>query len=88
MKSNVTQQRVPVTGDGGHWVHVSESPRHVRVIYNGQTIADSKHAKLVREAEVLPASAVRSVSPVTRSRCSTGTPNASAAIWLRIVLAP
>jgi uncharacterized protein (DUF427 family) len=54
MKSNVTQQRVPVPGDAGHWVHVSESPRHVRVIYNGEPIADSKHAKLVREAEVLP----------------------------------
>ena len=54
MKSNVTQQRVPVTGDAGHWVHVSESPRHVRVIYNDETIADSKHAKLVRETEVLP----------------------------------
>ena len=54
MKSNVTQQRVPVPGDAGHWVHVVESPRHVRVIFNGETIADSKHAKLVREAEVLP----------------------------------
>jgi uncharacterized protein (DUF427 family) len=54
VKSNVTQQRVPITGDAGHWVHVSESPRHVRVIFNGETIADSKHAKLVREAEVLP----------------------------------
>ena len=54
MKSNVTQERVPIHGDAGHWVHVSESPRHVRVVFNGQTIADSKHAKLVREAEVLP----------------------------------
>jgi uncharacterized protein (DUF427 family) len=54
VKSNVMQQRVPVASDPGHWVHVSESPRHVRVIFNGETIADSKHAKLVREAEVLP----------------------------------
>jgi len=54
VKSNVTQQRVPVPGDPGHWVHVSDSPRNVRVIFNGETIADSKHAKLVREAEVLP----------------------------------
>lgn len=54
MKSNVTQERVPIHGDAGHWIHVSESPRHVRVVFNGQTIADSKHAKLVREAEVLP----------------------------------
>lgn len=55
MQSNVTQQRVPVHGDPGHWVHVSESPRHVRVFFAGETIADSKRAKLVREAEVLPA---------------------------------
>ena len=55
MQSNVTQQRVPIHGDAGHWVHVSESPRHVRVFFGGVAIADSKHAKLVREAEVLPA---------------------------------
>ena len=55
MQSNVTQQRVPIHGDPGHWVHVSESPRHVRVFFGGVAIADSKHAKLVREAEVLPA---------------------------------
>lgn len=54
MQSNVTQQRVPVHGDPGHWVHVSESPRHVRVFFGGVAIADSKRAKLVREAEVLP----------------------------------
>ena len=39
----------------GHWIHVSESPRHVRVIFGGETIADSKRAKLLREAEILPA---------------------------------
>jgi uncharacterized protein (DUF427 family) len=55
MKSNVIQQRVPVHGDPGHWVHVSDSPRHVRVFFGGETIADSKKVKLVREAEILPA---------------------------------
>lgn len=55
MQSHVTQQRVPIHGDPGHWVHVSESPRHVRVIFGGETIADSKRAKLVRESDVLPA---------------------------------
>lgn len=55
MQSNVTQQRVPIHGDPGHWVHVSESPRHVRVFFGGVAIADSKRAKLVREADVLPA---------------------------------
>src|SRR5262245_25876549 len=55
MESNVIQQRVPIHGNPDHWVHVSDSPRHVRVFFGGETIADSKHAKLLREAEVLPA---------------------------------
>jgi uncharacterized protein (DUF427 family) len=55
MESNVIQQRVPVSSDPGHWVHVSDSPRHVRVMFGGETIADSKRVKLVREAEILPA---------------------------------
>jgi uncharacterized protein (DUF427 family) len=54
MQSNVLQQRVPVFGDPGLWVHVSDSPRHVRVFLGGETIADSKRVKLLREAEVLP----------------------------------
>ena len=55
MQSNVTQQRVPIHGDSGQWVHVSDSPRHVRVMFGGETIADSKRVKLVREPEILPA---------------------------------
>jgi len=55
MQSNVTQQRAPVIGDTAPWIHVSESPRHVRVFFGGETIADSKRAKLVRESDVLPA---------------------------------
>ena len=55
MQSNITQERVPIHGDAGHWVHISQSPRHVRVFFGGEVIADSKRAKLVREAEVLPA---------------------------------
>ena len=31
MESNIVQQRVPINSDPGHWVHVSDSPRHVRV---------------------------------------------------------
>ena len=54
MQSNIIQERVPVHGDPGHWVHISESPRHVRVFFGGETIASSRRAKLVREAEVLP----------------------------------
>ena len=55
MQSNITQERVPIHGDPGHWIHVAQSPRHVRVFFGGEVIADSKRAKLVREAEVLPA---------------------------------
>jgi Uncharacterized protein conserved in bacteria len=55
MQSNITQERVPIHGDAGHWLHISQSPRHVRVFFGGEVIADSKQAKLVREAEVLPA---------------------------------
>jgi uncharacterized protein (DUF427 family) len=55
MQSNVTQQRVPVYGDPGHWIHISQSPRHVRVMFGGETIADSKRVKLVREPDILPA---------------------------------
>jgi uncharacterized protein (DUF427 family) len=54
MESNVVQQRVPVASDPEHWLHVSDSPRQVRVFFGGETIADSKHAKLVRESNVLP----------------------------------
>jgi uncharacterized protein (DUF427 family) len=55
MQSNVTQERVPVHGDPGHWIHISRSPRHVRVMFGGETIADSKRVKLVREPDILPA---------------------------------
>ena len=52
MQSNVIQQRVPVYSDPGHWLHVSDSPRHVRVFFGGEAVADSKRVKLVREAEI------------------------------------
>jgi len=54
MQSNVVQERVPVNTDPGHWVHVSDSPRNVRVIFGGETIADTKRARLLRESNVLP----------------------------------
>jgi uncharacterized protein (DUF427 family) len=47
-------ERVPIHGDSGHWLHISDSPRNVRVLFGGQTIADSKYVKLLREADVLP----------------------------------
>jgi len=54
MQSHVIQQRVPVHGDPGHWIHISQSPRHLRVLFGGEVIADSKRVKLLREADVLP----------------------------------
>ncbi len=48
------EARVPIHGDPGHWVHISESPRHVRVFFGGKTVADSKRVKLLREANTLP----------------------------------
>ena len=48
------EPRVPIHGDPGHWLHVSDSPRNVRVIFGGETIADSKRVKLLREDGVLP----------------------------------
>ena len=50
----IQQPRVPVHGDPGHWLHISKSPRHVRVVFGGKTIADSKRAKLLREDSILP----------------------------------
>ena len=48
------EPRVPVHGDPGHWIHISESPRNVRIVFGGKTLADSKHVKLLREDGILP----------------------------------
>lgn len=47
-------KRVPLYGDPEHWIHVSQSPRHVWVTFGGETIASSKRVLLLREAGVLP----------------------------------
>ncbi|HEV7665111.1 MAG TPA: DUF427 domain-containing protein [Chloroflexota bacterium] len=39
---------------GQHRVHVEVSPRRVRVKFNGEIIADSKRAVLLRESNLLP----------------------------------
>jgi uncharacterized protein (DUF427 family) len=39
---------------GEHRVHVEPSPRRVRVMFNGETLADSKRAVLLRETGHLP----------------------------------
>jgi uncharacterized protein (DUF427 family) len=39
---------------GPHRVDVEPTPRRVRVVFNGQTIADSKRAVLLRESNLLP----------------------------------
>jgi len=40
--------------NGEHRVHVEPTPRRVRVTFNGETIADSKRAVLLRETGHLP----------------------------------
>ena len=41
--------------DSDHWLHVVEIPKRVRVIFGGETIADSRRVLLLREADYLPA---------------------------------
>lgn len=41
-------------GASDHWVHMEVSPRRVRVVFGGETIADSKQALVFREAGSLP----------------------------------
>jgi uncharacterized protein (DUF427 family) len=48
------EPRVPVHGDPGHWIHISDSPRNVRIVFGSETIADSKRMKLLREDGILP----------------------------------
>lgn len=55
----VVAQREQQLGDedlrkGQHRVHVELSPRRVRVKFNGEIIADSKRAVLLRESNLLP----------------------------------
>jgi uncharacterized protein (DUF427 family) len=55
----VVEAQRPVLGEenlrsGQHRVHVELSPRWVRVKFNGETIADSKRAVLLRETGHLP----------------------------------
>src|SRR5881628_162862 len=48
------EPRVQVHGDPGHWIHTSQSPRQVRVVFGGEAIAESKRVQLLREDGVLP----------------------------------
>lgn len=41
-------------GVSDHWIHLEESPRRVRAVFGGETIADSQRAILLREAGRLP----------------------------------
>jgi uncharacterized protein (DUF427 family) len=44
----------PKTSSAEHWIHVEQSPRRVRVVFGGETIADSNRALLLRESKCLP----------------------------------
>lgn len=52
MASEWPPDSVGATSD--HWIHIAESPRHVCVKFGGETIADSRHAMLLREMMCLP----------------------------------
>jgi len=82
----IEEPRVPIHGDPGHWIHISESPRHVRVMFGGATIADSKRVKLLREAGTLPvyyfpAADVRSETMVPSERRAHCPYKGEAAYW-------
>ncbi len=38
------------SAEGDHWVRNELCPRRVRVVFNGETVADSKRVLLMREA--------------------------------------
>jgi len=42
------------SGTAAHWMHAEQSPRRVRVVFGGATLADSKRAVLLRESKCLP----------------------------------
>jgi uncharacterized protein (DUF427 family) len=42
------------TPGSDHWIHVEESPRHLRVLFGGETLASSRHVMVLREAKCLP----------------------------------
>ncbi|MFQ5911562.1 MAG: DUF427 domain-containing protein [Nitrospinota bacterium] len=42
------------TADSDHWIHIEKSPRRLRVVFGGETIADSKRVLLLREANRIP----------------------------------
>lgn len=42
-------------GDSSHWVKMEISPRHVRVKFAGETVADSKRVMLMHESDHIPA---------------------------------
>ncbi len=43
-----------VEAPGDHALYLEDSPRRVRVTFNGETVADSRRVKLLHEAEHLP----------------------------------
>ena len=40
--------------DSDHWLHIVKTPKRVRVIFGGETIADSRRVLLLREGGCLP----------------------------------
>ena len=45
---------IPEDSSTNHFIQLEESPRRVRVVFGGATVADSRHVLLMREARYLP----------------------------------
>src|SRR5713226_63395 len=47
------REKDPTPGSD-HWINIEESPRHLRVLFGGETLASSRHVMILREAKRLP----------------------------------
>jgi uncharacterized protein (DUF427 family) len=53
-KASLVPEWPKTSASADHWMHAEQSPRRVRVVFGGATLADSKRAVLLREAKRLP----------------------------------
>lgn len=53
-KDSLVPEWPKTSGTADHWMHAEQSPRRVRVVFGGETLADSKRAVLLRETKCLP----------------------------------
>jgi uncharacterized protein (DUF427 family) len=53
-KDSLVPEWPKTSATAAHWMHAEVSPRRVRIVFGGATLADSKRAVLLREAKRLP----------------------------------